>query len=58
MALAVVAVLAATSLQDSEPPYRISIASRTLGGASIRTFSASMAASVAEICDCDEDVSE
>ena len=58
MALAVVAVLAATSLQDSEPPYRIIIASRTLGGASIRTFSASMAASVAEACDWDEDVSE
>lgn len=30
----------ATSLQDSEPPYRIIIASRTLGGASTRTFSA------------------
>lgn len=47
MALAVVAVLAATSLQDSEPPYRIIIASRTLGGAFTRIFSASMAASAA-----------
>ena len=49
-----VAVLAATSLQDSELPYRIISASRTLGGASARILSASIAASTAEIGEQDE----
>jgi hypothetical protein len=51
IALAVVAVLTATSFQESELPYRIIIASRTRGGASTRMRSASIAASVAEICE-------
>jgi hypothetical protein len=53
-----VAVLAATSLQDSELPYRIISASRTLGGASARILSASIAASTAEICESDEEASD
>src|SRR5579885_34480 len=47
IAAGVVAVIAATSIQESELPYRIMIASRTLGGASRRIRSASMAASAA-----------
>ena len=58
MAFVLVAVLSATSLQDAELPYLIIIASRTVGGASARIFSASIDASAAEICEQDEDVSE
>jgi hypothetical protein len=58
MAAGLVAVLAATSAQDSELPYRIIRASRTLGGASARILSASIAASTAEIGEEDEAASE
>src|ERR1700757_2100132 len=58
MASGLVAVLAATSLQESELPYLIIIASRTSGEASARTLSASMAASAAEIVELYADISE
>src|SRR5260370_15133978 len=58
MAPGLSAVLAATSLQDSELPYLIIIASRTRGGASPRILSTSIAASMAEMGELDEDAWE
>jgi hypothetical protein len=57
MAAGLVPVLAATYPQDSELPYRIIRASRTLGGASARILSASIVASTPEIGEQDETAS-
>jgi hypothetical protein len=58
MAARLVAILAATSPRDSELPHRSIIASRTLGGASARILSASIAASTATIGVWDDHASE
>jgi hypothetical protein len=55
MAATLVPVTDATSPQDSELPYRSIMASRTLGGASRRMVSASIAASAAVKGVSDED---